>query len=111
MQPFHESLTTVINAGSMAGDITSSVLNVNNIRGYCVQAVWAGASSPLGDFIVQGVLEENGTFTNIQTTALSGNDGSILVNVESPMYGFVRCFFDWTSGSGSLTVKINTKKY
>lgn len=108
MQPYHNSVETVVNAESMAGNITSSVVNINNVRSYAIQAVWSG-SSPAGSFVVQGSLD-NTTFTDISTSSVSGNSGSILLNVELPAYGYVRCVYTRTSGSGTLTVKMNTKR-
>lgn len=101
-------LITAVDALSMGQDRTSDAIDVQECRSYCVQAVWSAGSSPVGVFYLQGSVDAS-TYTDITSSAVSGNSGSILFNVELPAYRYIKTFYDYTSGTGTLTVKVNLK--
>lgn len=108
-QPIHLFNITVFDAESMATTVTSDSLNIQQAAGYAVQAVWSG-TSPVGTFTVEAS-NDNINFTSILNSpvAISGNTGSLMINVENAFYGFIRVVYTATSGSGSLTVHINAQ--
>jgi hypothetical protein len=106
--PHHLYNNTIVDAVAMDGDITSDVQNLNETRSYCIQAVWYDGSTPIGNLIVQGS-NDNSNFTDIVTASITGDTGSSLINVEQPAYGYVRVFYDRSSGDGTLDVTINGK--
>ena len=80
----------LIDAESMGADITSESYDISEAIGYSVQAVWSAGSSPVGSFIIQG--SNDGTnFTDIVASAVSGNSGSLMFNVEICRYAHA-CF-------------------
>jgi hypothetical protein len=95
-------------SGNMASNITSNIANINEAAGYALQAVMTG--SPVG--MINVYASNDGTdFTLIPafTAAVSGA-GSYMVNYDWPRYGFVQLIYTATSGSGTMTVQINTKR-
>lgn len=93
----------------MTTNAVSESLNIQQAAGYSVQAVWNG-TSPVGTFEIQGS-NDNSNFTTVTSSpiAISGNDGTILVNVEFAQYGYVRVKYNFSSGTGTLTVHINSQ--
>ena len=98
--------TKFIDAVSMSTDITSSSYDIGEVQGYSAQAVWTAGGAPVGNFVLRG--SNNGTdFTDIGSYNVAGNTGSILVNVEFARYAYLQCFYQRTSGTGTLTVQVN----
>lgn len=99
----------VFDAQSMGSTVTSESLNIQQAKGYAVQASWTG-TSPVGTFEVQGS-NDNVIFTSVTSSpiAISGNSGDFLLNVENAQYGFMRVKYNYTSGVGSLTVYVNAQ--
>jgi hypothetical protein len=107
----HEFNNTLITAGSLSGDITSSSQVLNSVHHFAVQFIWTGASTPVGSVILQGS-NDNITFTDISDSLLSvsGNSGSCLINYDLPSFGHVRVKYTRTSGTGgTVTCTINGK--
>lgn len=97
-----------VSAVSMAADITSEEIGLSNAIGYCVQAQWTG--TPTGVLKLQANM--NGLdWVDIPDTSinLSGATGSQIWNVDAAYYESVRLFYDFTSGTGTLTSTISIK--
>ncbi len=109
MAPLQKELNTCISAQTMGADITSTAVDVKESRSYAVQAVWSAGTSPVGVLYLQGSLD-NVTYTDITSSAVSGNTGSILINVELPAYQYIKVFYDRTSGTATMTAKVNIKQ-
>lgn len=109
MQPNHILNVAVFTNASMGADATSSSQNVNETTTIAVQAVWSAGSTPVGELILQ-TSNDNVTFTDTDSRNVSGNTGSIMWNIDRPGYGFVRLFYDRTSGSGTLNASVNGKR-
>lgn len=116
--PMHTETAKIIDAAAMNADVTSTVKNINNVLRYSIQVYWAAGATPVGNLILQGSNDmrliadpasSSAIFTDITTSAVSGNTGSVIFNVENPAYSFVRVFYDTTSGNGTLTATITTK--
>lgn len=108
MQPNHIMKLPLFDAVVMTEDRTSTAINVNEIVTLAVQATWTG-TSPVGSLVLQAS-NDGTTYVDVNSQSVSGNSGSIMWNVERPGWGFVRLFFDWTSGTGSLSANINGKR-
>lgn len=97
-----------ISAGSMTGSLDSGQIDLTNVLGYAVQAVWSG--SPVGNIIIEG--SNNGVnYNSVSTTAAGGGAGSLLVNNDGIHYVFLKVIYQFTSGSGTLDVNVSAKKY
>ena len=102
--------TAIIDAESMASDITSDALDVKEVVNLAVQAVWTG-STPVGTLHIKGSCDgENFTDVSGGSTAVSGNTGSILLNIAGCGFSHLQIFYDATSGTGTLTVRVNAKR-
>lgn len=103
---FNELIST---DASMGADVTSTVKDISECTCVAVQGVWSAGSSPVGNMILQASLDDV-TYSDISTLAVSGNSGSNLFNVDNPGYRYLRLFYDRTSGSGTLNVRISGKR-
>jgi len=99
----------LVDAGSMAGNITSSSQQLTNIFGYSVQAVYTG--SPVGTIKLQASLDRT-TWNDVSnsSTAISAA-GSTLWNISDVQYPYLRVVYTRDSGSGVLTVKFFGKGF
>lgn len=109
MQPYHSYTINLIDSEQMDADITSDVHNVDEVISYSIQASWSDGSTPVGAFVLQGS-NDGSVFTDIVSSNVSGNTGSILINVEKHAYTYIRLFYDRSSGDGVLLAVINGKK-
>lgn len=103
---FDESLAS---AQSMGADVTSSARDISEANIVAIQGVWSSGTSPVGNMIVQGSIDGT-TYSDIDTLAVSGNSGSNLFNVVDPGYRYIRLFYDRTSGTATLNVRISAKR-
>ena len=107
--PIHQFNLTVINAQSMGDNITGTAVNINEVITYAVQAVWSAGSTPVGSLSIKGS-NNNIDYTEVSASSISGNSGSIIVNVEKPGYAWVRVDYVRTSGDGTLSCTVNSKR-
>lgn len=91
---------------SMGADVTSDALDISEAIGYSVEVSWAGGGAPVGNLILQGS-NSGSVFTDIGTYSVTGNSGSILVNVEISRYAQIRLFYDRTSGTATMNAYVN----
>lgn len=105
IQLFH---TTAISAVSMGTDITSSSINVDEAYHAAVHWVYASGAAPTGSLIIQASNDNTNWFV-VSTTAITDN-GNTLINLPSIGYSWLRLFWDYTSGTGTLTAVVNAKR-
>lgn len=86
----------------MGASFTSSSQNLDSTLAYCIQAIWASGSTPVGTITLQGSLDDS-TYTDLTTASVSGNSGSVMFNIERPAYRYVRFTYTRTSGSATMT--------
>ncbi len=99
----------VIDSGSMAGDLVSSVLDLGELTGYAVQFIWSG--SPVGFVTTSGSNTMTvADFVPVDTHATGGSAGVHLLNVEKVHYRYVLVQFTRTSGSGTLDCYVSGKR-
>jgi hypothetical protein len=99
----------IISDQSMGGDVTSTVVDISEAGTIAVQAVWSAGSTPIGSAILQASLDDV-TYTDVSSSAVTGNSGSILFNLDEPGYRYLRLFYDRTSGSGTLNARMTAKR-
>lgn len=92
----------------------SSQINLQHILGFCIQVVWSGGTSPVGSIKIQASCDNltqsggiipaavtNWTDIGGTDTALSGNSGTILINLENVYFDFARVVYTRTSGTAT----------
>lgn len=99
----------VITNGNMSSDVTSSSVDIGEARSICAQIYWTG-TSPAGNFYVQGSNDGNNWALASSAVAVSGNSGSLLINLDAPAFRYARIFYDSTSGTGTVQGLISAKR-
>jgi len=95
----------IIDAGSMAANLSSSVVSLSEVSGYCIHAVYTGA--PVGTLFIEGSCDGS-NFSTIASNAISGAS-QYFSNQSGVFYPYVRVRYAFTSGTGSLTVRCSIK--
>ena len=101
----------LVNAQSMAADITSAAFESIAYFGLAVQYKVSSGSSPSGSLIIQ-MSNDKANWVNVPTDAVKAvNPFTVTANVDGFWlyqdiipYKWVRVFYDRTSGSGTLDV-------
>lgn len=110
--PYHLADDVIINAQSMAGNISSSAVNINETMLGGIQAIWTG-TAPVGTLTVQVSNAQPPTsdtdYTDFGSLAVSGNSGSDAFNLELLGFAYVRLVYTRTSGTGTMTATCNRK--
>jgi hypothetical protein len=111
----------VINAASMAANITSTPTILQSLTGCSYAFSWTG-TAPVGTLSIQvsndyaigqtGQVSNAGTWTTLvlnvggtpsTTVAVSGTPGTAFIDVDSTMAYAIRSIYTATIGTGSLT--------
>ncbi len=88
---------------SMTADVHSAPLNMKDFVYWSALISWTG--SPVGNVSIQGSVD-NVNWVDITgtVTACGGSSGSVTFDNQAPTgLPYLRVFYDFTSGSGSLT--------
>lgn len=116
---------TIINAQSMAADITSDPTVLNSISGVSYEASWSG-TSPVGTLSAQvsnsyalsstGAVINAGVWTTVAlvldtglvatSVPVTGNTGSVVINLTGVQEYAIRLFYDAASGVGTMSAVI-----
>lgn len=99
---------TVANVTSVSADVTSDVTTMQYGDNVSYEISWTGTL--LGTLVVQG--SHTGTNWNTFATASvppAGSAGSFLFDLNQLSFPKVRCFFDYTSGSGNMLMTVSWK--
>lgn len=104
-----------ITAGSMGGSLTSAVTSILNLDNIGLEFVWSAGSTPVGTISVeisidyaqdtQGNITNAGTWVALAlspTPSVSGNSGSIYIDINQISAPWIRAKYTRTSGSGTL---------
>jgi hypothetical protein len=108
--PIHIFNAPIYTAQDMSLTSTSSIMNIMEAKGYCIQALYTGA--PVGTLQVQGS-NDGVNFINVpgsQFTVAVSAAGESLITDPTPFYAFVQLVYTFTSGTGSLSALINAKR-
>jgi hypothetical protein len=103
------TLNKALAAMNLAANATSEVIDVRHLALLAVAMIWTG--TPTGTVKLQGSVDninwfDLGTFSQ----ALAGAAGSKLWEVVDVTVAYVRLSYASTSGTGSLTPKVNGKR-
>lgn len=104
----------ILNGDMSLASLTSNACDLNSMFGYAVQAIVSG--SPVGILYIQASCDSasfsfNSEIVNwsiVSQVSISDN-GKFMINCDAAFYRWVRVMYVKTSGTGSLTVNINTK--
>jgi hypothetical protein len=103
-------------SGSMLANIVSLTVLVEDAVSYSIQVAWTG-NSPVGTLELQysdGLRDASGNIIytpDAETvSAISGNTGSYMVNVEKPAYSYVQLVYTFASGTGTMQGVANAKR-
>jgi hypothetical protein len=101
-------------SNDMSVDLVSNVYDIRASNGFSIQADYTGA--PAGTLKIQISNDDPLNTITQEWIDLTGSDVTIssqglwLYNVESAFYGWVRMYWDATSGSGVLNAKFVEKR-
>lgn len=114
----------VITNGAMTGNITSEVTVLQSLTRMSYAASWSG-TSPVGTLSVQvsndytldsaGFVANAGTWTTVtlnvtgspvSSVPVSGNTGTVFIDIDGIAAYAMRCVYTFTSGTGTLNVTI-----
>lgn len=110
-EPIHLFNEKIVDSESMGSSITSSIKNVQEAISFAVQVLWSGGGTPVGTLDLQA--SNDGTnFSSVISSppAVSGNSGSLIINVEKHAYGYIRVVYTRTSGTATMNVQVNAKR-
>lgn len=97
----------IIDGISMASNINSEIVDIAELIGYCVHAIWTG--SPVGNIIISGS-NDGINFKAIDTTAAGGAGGQRLFEVDRAHYRYVQVTYVFSSGPGVLNAYLSGKR-
>lgn len=108
----------ILNAVDASVNQNSPAYWLDQVYGVALQAIFTG--SPIGTIVLQGSCDSanndpnngaavvNWTAITGSSTAISGA-GTVLWNNNGVFYKWIRAVYTATSGTGTLTLNINTK--
>jgi hypothetical protein len=96
-----------ISEGNMSSNIISSVVDVGEVGGYCVHAVYTG--SPNGTLTIEA--SNNGiNFYVVNSISIPTANSQLFYQVDKAHYKYVRVVYTASSGSGTLNCQISGKQ-
>lgn len=101
----------MIDSQSMGADVTSSVVNVQNLDQGSIIVEWSG-TSPVGEITVEARNGEQSNWYELDfnsTISISGNTGTHQVVFNSMPFTDIRLQYNRTSGTGTLDAVITAK--
>lgn len=98
--------TSTIDAQAMTSNIIPDFLDISDATRFCVHVFWTG--SPVGNIIIEAG-NETTTPVTLDTHAAGGTSGNYLYNYDGAGFIKLRVKYTFTSGSGTLNVKVSAK--
>lgn len=102
----------MIDAGDLSGNLTSNIVNVQNMDKASVHVEWAG-TAPVGTITVQarnGASDPWYDLTFGAPIAVSGASGDHQIIFNELPFTDIQLLYAATSGSGSLTATVTLKQ-
>lgn len=112
----------LLNAGDASGDLTSEHGLLAHAFGYSIQVVITGSAAgsislqgssdpvPNSNFNVRTFPVANWTDIADSLEAVTGA-GTVMYNVANASYNWVRVIYTSASGTGTMTIRLNTKGF
>lgn len=100
---------TIINNQSMAGNLESSVVDIDSISCFAIQYSWTSFSGDGNELITTYASNDNQVWTQIDSFIPSDITDSTILNIEKAGYRHVRVNYTAGSSSGTLKVTISGK--
>ncbi len=114
----------IISAAALGtASTTSAVTGIQFMDNIAMQFIWSAGSTPIGTIAIQvsldyaqdsqGVVTNSGTWTALTISpslAISGNSGSLYVDLNQLGAPWVRAVYTKTSGTGTLNAYIAGKE-
>lgn len=89
-------------------DVASPTIGLDQAYGFAIQAIWTGGS--LAGTVKLQASVDGSTWSDISGSSQSiSGPGSYLWNVQAAFYAYVRSYFTYSSGSGTITTWEQTK--
>jgi hypothetical protein len=96
----------ILSAGDMSGDLTTSAVKTLHLSKAAFTFKWTGAAT--GDFYIQGSADGGITWDDLTldggVPAAAGSAGHHTVNLQGLGFDQMRARYDFSSGTGALTV-------
>lgn len=93
---------------SMAGDLASDVVDLNNMVHLSLHAVWTGTPNGTLIFEVSGQLGQPTVWETFDTASVSGSGSQYWIDRNIP-YRWARVRYVFGSGSGQISLDAITK--
>lgn len=94
---------------SMTGDLVSEVLDLGEMTGFAVHAVWSG--TPDGNLVISGSNTQIiADFVPVNAQATGGTAGAHLLNVEKTHYKYVLVQYTAAASTGVLNCRVSAKR-
>lgn len=103
---------------ALTADRTTTAHWLGHIMAYSITAVVSGGTAPTGTFYVQASNDDYppekassvGNWVSLEDIEVAITDnGTFMWNVDGAGYKWVRLFYDFTSGTGTVSGRINGK--
>lgn len=90
---------------------TSNVIDISDTTGYCVHAYWT--TGAVGNLLLEGSNNPSdpNSFSEISSQLINNSADSMLLNLEQQHYIAIRLRYESTSGSGTLTAYVSSKRF
>ena len=99
-----DSSLTILSAGDMSGNLSSSVTDLQGTNSYSVQAVYTGA--PVGTLQLQ-ISMDNITFSEYTGSSVSISEaGNTMFKITRNGERYIKAIYTFSSGTGSLSAII-----
>lgn len=88
-----------------------SSIDVTSYQGYCVQAIWSGATSASADTVtIAGSTDGTNFDTTVGSIAVNSTSGNKLVNIVDHQYPYVQVKFNRVNAAaGIITINLTAK--
>tara|TARA_R110000868_G_scaffold234036_2_gene487742 strand:- start:14 stop:355 length:342 start_codon:yes stop_codon:yes gene_type:complete len=99
----------IISSGDMSGNLISEVLDLGELTGYAVHAIWSG--TPDGDLVVSGSnTQVIADFVPVNAQTIGGVAGAHMLNVEKSHYKYILVQYIQASSTGILNCHVSGKR-
>lgn len=125
---FPSAKASPANTGSMGASFTSAPTVLDTLTSISFDCDWSGGSTPVGTLSVEvsnsfkldcfGAVLVSGTWTTlslnvngvvVQSVPVTGNSGSVFIDIDKTSADSIRVVYTRTSGSGTMVISAKGK--